>query len=195
MNTDKIRKKIEMYVPISDETMDEIESQLEEMHLKKQETLVHYGDANRNLFFVMSGSFEISFVLSDGSKKTIWFFMDDLFDVATCPDTLIMEVPTTYEITALENSKVLKIGYQTIQDIFDRNLHLYKYKAEAIANDLMVMNEIRSRVAVLKPIEVMEYLEQNFPMLIKRIPAKNIASLMGITPEWYSKLRKKANLN
>ena len=187
---DKIRKRIESHVPVSDETMNELESHFETFDIKKQETLVHYGDSNRNLFFIISGSFEISFVLNDGSKKTIWFFMDELFDVAICPDSLIMEVPTSYEITALENSRVMKIRYQILLDIFDKAPHLYKYKAESIAKDLMIMNEIRSRIAVLKPIEVMEYLNHNFPMLIKRIPAKNLASLMGITPEWYSKLKK-----
>lgn len=58
-------------------------------------------------------------------------------------------------------------------------------------NDLMIMNEIRSRIMVLKPIEVIQYLHKNYPMMIERIPDKNIANLMGITPEWYSKLKKK----
>ena len=89
----------------------------------------------------------------------------------------------------------MKIDYSVLKDIFDRNLQLYKYKTEVITRDLMIMNEIRSRIMVLKPKEVMEYLHQHFPMLINRIPDKNLASLMGITPEWFSKLKKSVNLN
>lgn len=64
---EKIRKKIETYVPISDETMNEIASHFETFELKKQDTLIHYGDLCNNLFFISSGSFEISLVLNDGT--------------------------------------------------------------------------------------------------------------------------------
>ena len=191
----KLRRRIENYVSVSDEAMKAIESQSEMIDVKKQETLVNYGELCNKRFFIYKGSFEISLVLNDGSKKTVWFFMDELFNIATCPDSLVLNIPTTYEITALEDSTVMKINYQALLDIFDRNLQLYKYKVEVFLNDLMIMNEIRSRIMAYKPIEVMEYLKDNFPMLLNRIPDKNLASLMGMTPGWYSKIKKSSALN
>lgn len=41
--------------------------------------------------------------------------MDELFDVATCPDSLALNIPTTYEVTALENSVVMRINYHTLK--------------------------------------------------------------------------------
>lgn len=178
-------------IPLNDKLWHVIESEWEEIYVKKGDKLVDYGELNKKVFFVASGSLEISMILNDGSAKSVWFFLDEIFNIATTQDSVFMDQPTKYEITALENSILLQSDFRKVDQTIEEYPEFYKFKAEDILHDFIIMNEIRNHIISLKPLDFLKYLSENYPSVLTRVPDKNIANLMGITPEWYSKLKKK----
>ena len=189
----RLKEKIQSVIPVNDKLWHAIESEWEEIHIKKGDKLVRYGELNKKIFFVASGSLEISMILNDGSAKSVWFFLDEIFNVATTQDSAFMDQPTKYEITALEDSILLRSDCRIMDETIEEFPELYKFKAEDILHDFITMNEIRNHIISLKPLDFLKYLSENYPSVLKRVPDKNIANFMGITPEWYSKLKKKLN--
>ena len=187
----RLKKKIESVIPLEEEFWKVIQSQWEEIHVKKGDKLVHYGELNKKVFFVGSGSLEISMILNDGSAKSVWFFLDEIFNIATTQDSAFMDEPTKYEITALEDCILLKSNCNTLEETARRFPQLHQFKAEDILQDFIIMNEIRNHIIAHKPLDFLKYLSSNYPLIVRRVPDKNIANFMGITPEWYSKLKKK----
>ncbi|MEO0572184.1 MAG: hypothetical protein AAF039_10810 [Bacteroidota bacterium] len=51
--------------------------------------------------------------------------------------------------------------------------------------------EIRNNFLALSPIDFLGYLETNYPDIPNRISSQKLASFMGLTPEWLSKLKKR----
>jgi signal-transduction protein with cAMP-binding, CBS, and nucleotidyltransferase domain len=187
-----LREKLESIIPITDEMWYQIQSEWEEVRVKKGEKLVRYRELNKKIYFVLSGSLEISMILNDGSAKSVWFFLDEIFNVATTQDSAFMDEPTKYEITALEDSVLLRSDCNVLEETANLYPILHKFKAEDILYNFITMNEIRNHIIAQKPLDFLKYLQANYPSILRRIPNKNLANVMGITPEWYSKLKKKA---
>lgn len=70
----RLKEKLESIIPITDELWCQIQSEWEEIQVKKGEKLVRYGEINKKIYFVLKGSLEISMILNDGSAKSVWFF-------------------------------------------------------------------------------------------------------------------------
>lgn len=187
----RLREKLESIIPVTDELWHQIQSEWEEISIKKGEKLVRYGEFNKKIYFVSSGSLEISMILNDGAAKSVWFFLDEIFPVATTQDSAFLDEPTKYEITALEDCTLLRSDCTTMDITIEKYPQLYKFKSEDILRDFITMNEIRNHIIMLKPLDFLKYLKTNYPSILRRIPDKNLANVMGITPEWYSKLKKK----
>ena len=186
-----LKQKLASVIPVSPSLWNQISNEWKEVYVKKGEKLVHFGALNTKVFIVISGSLEISLILSDGSSKSVWFFLDELFNVATTPDSAFLNTPTKYEVTALEDSVLLQSDCHTLDRTAEKFPELYKFKAQGILHDSILMNEIRNHIITYKPLDFVKYLYNNYPIFIERIPSKHIANFMGITPEWYSKLKKK----
>lgn len=191
---ENLRRKIETTIPVSDELWNVIRNEWKEIHVKKGDKLVGYGELNTKVFFVLSGSLEISLILNDGSSKSVWFYLDELFNFAYTQDSVFLGIPTKYEITVLEDSILLQGDAQVMEKTAEKFPELYRFKADGVLQDSILVNEIRNHIITLKPLDFVQYLHNNFPIFMERIPAKNIANFMGITPEWYSKLKRKLRL-
>lgn len=187
--TNNLRKKIEKYTSVTDEMWQFIEETTEVMYIKKKEVLIKYSELNRNVYFIDSGSFEMSLISGNGDSKTVWFFLDEIFRMVSAMDSLFLDEPTKYEITALEDSKVTKFSYSTLKIWQERYPKINEFCKNDLLNDIMQSNEIRNHMVSHTPSEFIEYLKNKYPFLLERIPDKNIAYFMGITPEWFSKIK------
>lgn len=187
----RLKEKIQSVIPVNDKLWNKIQSEWDEIHIRKGDKLVRYGELNKKIFFVSSGSLEISMILNDGSAKSVWFFLDEIFNVATTQDSAFLDEPTKYEITALEDCVLLRSDCRMLDETIKKYPQLYKFKSEDILHDFIIMNEIRNHIITLKPLDFLKYLSTHYPSIVERVPDKNIANFMGITPEWYSKLKKK----
>ena len=189
----KFREKIEEYTSIDDKHWEDIKQNCTILSIKKKEILVKYNNSTDALFFIVSGSFEISQTFNNGDVKTVWFFLDDMFDIMGCFDSVFLGIATKYEITAIENSTVIKFSYNLIESWLKKYPYLNEFIRKDIINDLVNLFEIRNHMSSHSSLEFIKYLKTNYPNILDRIPNKNIAELMGITPEWYSKLQKRIN--
>nr|WP_321232208.1 Crp/Fnr family transcriptional regulator [uncultured Psychroserpens sp.] len=190
---DKLRNKIEEYTPIDDKHWEDIKENCTALNIKKKEVLVNNDEQSKDLFFIVSGSFEISQAFNNGDIKTVWFFLDEMFDIMGCLDSVFLGEATKYEITAIEDSTVIKFSYSALESWLKKYPYLNEFVRKDVLNGLVLLFEIRNHMASHSALEFINYLKNKFPMILDRVPDKNIAELMGITPEWYSKLKRKLN--
>ena len=192
----KFRKKIEKYTLVEDTHWQDIKENCTVLNVSKKEILVKYADSSTDLFFIASGSFEISQTFNNGDIKTVWFFLDEMFDIMGCLDSVLLGEFTKYEIKAIEDSTVIKFSYKMLELWLEKYPYLNEFVRKDVLYSLAHLFEIRNHISSHSSIDFIKYLKNNFPVILNRVPDKNIAELMGITPEWYSKLQRKLeNLN
>ena len=187
----RLKERIQRSVFVSDVLWAELQAQGTIIHVKKNEILVNQSSKQRNIFYIASGSFMHSLVSETGYSQAVWFFFDETFDFTTCLDSYFLNKPTKYTITAMEDSVVIKYSKQAMDNLIKNYPAYNEFFISHITLDLVILNEYRAYSLVNGPLDTMKYLEENCPEVSRRVSSKNMAHFLGISPEWYSKLKKK----
>ena len=177
--------------PLSEAFRQEFMVKTKVIKLKKNEVLVDYGSSPQRGFFIASGSFKSALLTDYGSFKTVWFFFDELFPVIPVADSMIQGGPTSYRITAMENSVVIEMRNKHLQYWNQHYKEFSRFSRMDMIKDFVRMDEIRAHLIGYSKEDFVKFLYRKYPIILRRTPANTVADFMGITPEWYSKIRKK----
>jgi CRP-like cAMP-binding protein len=101
---------------------------------------------------------------------------------------------TSYEsIQSLEDCELYYISYIELQEIY-RNFPEFNFVGRALTEKYFCLSEQKLySIRMMRASERYEYLLQQFPELAMRVPAKYLASYLGITPEMFSKIKSGKN--
>lgn len=161
------------------------------LKLEKNELLIRYNADNKKMFFIVSGSFIRSIITSRGEDRTVMFHTEDFLEFVKAYDTVYFHEKTHYEIKANEKSVVIAFDYDFMFHAVSGQLDLLKYFTYKTEELLKTIDLFRNFQLGLTSEEYLGWLYENYSFLFQRFPAQNIASFMGITPVWLSKLKAK----
>ena len=161
------------------------------IRLKSNQVLVQPGQINDTLYVVVEGGFVCRYI--DEEKdifKTINFFLPDLHPFMVCVDSFFKETPTHCELRAISPSTVLALSKQILVEIIDRDPQLHRFYHSTIIKALTEENDLKLKIIAYSSEDLYAYFLKKLPSLIQNVPSKYIAELMGISPEWLSKLKR-----
>lgn len=161
------------------------------IELKKNEILVRNQTIENGVFYIVKGSFMKNVFSSDNEEKTVMFHTNSFFNFMVCSDSYISGDPTDYTIIANEDSLVLKIKQVSFHEFLDENQAFFRYYAYYHETSFAYFEATRDKYLSLTSEEYLKWLYKNYPFLFKIFPSKNIASFMGITPVWFSNLKRR----
>lgn len=180
-------------LPINDnkELLLQLEQNCNLIILNKNESLIEFQAKNKQIYFVVEGSFVRNIVTSKGEQKTIMFHTDSFHEFFKSYDTIYFHQNTNYTIKANERSVVLSFDFDFLFALIQKDkqlLEYYTHKTEAL---FVTLDLFRNFQLGLTSEEYLTWLYESHSFLFKIFPAQNIASFMGITPVWLSKLKSK----
>lgn len=184
---ENIIKHFEKYLPLDDKEKEALTCRLTERKIKRKQYILQEGDICKNFTYVVEGCFKMYGVDNSGTEHNLVFTAED--DWITDIDSLHKERPSKLFIEAVEPSVILQISkgdlwyLYTNYPKFDRNFRV-------IIEDKYI--ELQNRLLQTFSSTAYEryeaFLEQ-YPKLANRLPNTQIASYLGITPEFLSKIR------
>jgi len=127
----------------------------------------------------------------EGSKVPVWFYFDALNDIVLCPDGFFQGKPTKYEVVALENTLVLQVSKLQMDLWLSEFPEFHDFYLERIIAGTIATDEMRACQLAYPPLEFLDYLDQEYPVFRQRLSSKNMARFIGVSPEWYSKLKRR----
>ncbi|NIG54352.1 Crp/Fnr family transcriptional regulator [Chitinophaga sp. Cy-1792] len=163
----------------------------EVLTLKKGETLIAFQSSNRKIYWIATGSFIRNIITSRGEEKTVMFHTESFCEFFKSYDTVYLHSKTNYEIIANEAAVVIAIHFDILMNVMKNNLKLLQFYNEKTEALFVTIDLFRNFQLGLTSEEYLDWLYHNYPFLFKRFPAQSIASFMGITPVWLSKLKAK----
>ncbi len=184
---ENIVKHFDKYLRLEDTEKKALISRLTERKIKRKQYILQEGDICKYFTYVVEGCFKTYGVDSSGTEHNLVFTAED--DWITYIDSLHKERPSKLFIEAVEPSVILQISkgdlwyLYTNYPKFDRNFRV-------IIEDKYI--ELQNRLLQTFSSTAYEryesFLEQ-YPKLANRLPNTQIASFLGITPEFLSKIR------
>ncbi|AZA89249.1 fumarate/nitrate reduction transcriptional regulator [Chryseobacterium nakagawai] len=185
-------KNISQYITLSEEEFNQFSNSFQLKSFKKKEIVLKEGDYCLFEGFVLNGCFKVYYLNEDGFEQTLYFAEKDWW--ITDIDSLINSAPSILNIEALLNSEVLMISKKDKDKLYETMPQIEKL--------FRIMNQ-RSTVALQRRILSLtgkradkRYLEflQKYPGLEQKLTQQQVASYLGITHEFLSKIRKRMPL-
>lgn len=189
MPHETIFQNVAKHIVLDEEEKDCFAALLTEKELRKKELILREGQSCHHLNYVHSGALRAYCVDNDGKESTIMFAVKDWW--VTDMYCFVNGKPAMLFIEAIEDSVV----YRLTKNNFD---HLFQTipKFERFFRILMQNAYTREQVRVIENLTLPA--EKRYDSFLKRYPhiagvvtQKQIASYLGITPEFLSSIRKK----
>ncbi|MFK8006661.1 MAG: Crp/Fnr family transcriptional regulator [Saprospiraceae bacterium] len=170
----------------------EIKSILEIFHLKhfqKGEYFKRHENICKHLGFVLEGSVRHYAIKNNGSEMTGRIskkndFVTDIISVRTKGETPI-------SIKAIESSSILIATTNDVDHLLETNLTFNRLLREYMADNVVEMGKMRLLFLMGTAKERYKLILENNPNLLKSVPLRFIASMIGITPTQLSRIRNK----
>ena len=164
-------------------------SKTETKHYKAKTILLSSGEICKNSYFVNSGILR-SFNINDNIVEHVlnfacegWWISDMYSYITQKPGDLFIEVLEDAEVVLLskENQELLDQEIPKLERFFRILI-----EKSLVANQERLMNNLS-----LSAEERFEKFCTKYPTLIQKVPQKQIASFIGVTPEFFSKMKAK----
>ncbi|GLB48628.1 Crp/Fnr family transcriptional regulator [Neptunitalea lumnitzerae] len=162
----------------------------EELTFKKRDYIVTAGEVSHYQYFILEGCMRGFIIDYQGKEHNIIFGFEDFWfgDM----ESFDSGKAAIYNFQALEPLKLLAISKENWDKISTEIPSFIAYKCKLFQNAMM-FQQMRIAEHLTQSAEQRYYnLLQKYPDVIFRISLKNIASYLGISPEFVSILRKRA---
>lgn len=188
MPTDAIIRFLENYIPVSEGEKSLIQAPFEEHVLKRRQKLLRSGEVCKAYTFVVSGCFRMYGIDDRGFEHNIQFVAENdwIADMAS----FYTGKASLLNIEALEASRVLQIGQADLYRLYEEVPKLNRiFKVMIEHKYIELQNRVLQNFSSTAEQRYLDFLEQ-YKALANRLPNTQIASYLGITPEFLSRIRK-----
>lgn len=189
MKEESILKNISKHIALDEKEKEYFVGLLHYRKLKKGKIILKYGEVCKDNYFVISGCLRNYTIDEYGREHIIAFaptdwWTSDLYSYIT-------ETPSEHIIDALVTTEIFEIRKEDMESAFT---YIPKFERffrilyqNAMVNHLLRIKQIMSIPAE----ERYQYFIKRYPGIYSDIPLKYIASYLGISPEFLSKIRNK----
>ena len=189
MTHDLILKNIAKHIVLDNEEINYFTAHLTLKEIPKKTCLLSEGQACKYLSYVHSGALRSYCLDKEGKQSTIMFAVADWW--LTDMYCFLNERPAMMFIETIEDSSVFQLSRENFGKLFNAIP-----KFERFFRILMQNAYIREQLRVIQNLSMPaeeRYLNflKKYPQLVQRVTQKQIASYIGVSPEFLSAMRKR----
>ena len=184
---DLILSNISKHISLDQEEISWFVSIIRQQQVSKKEFILREGQICKNISFVHSGILRAYYLDREGKESTIMFAMEDWW--ITDMFCFINQLPAMLNIAAVENGCIFQLQKSDLDDLY------FKVpKFERFFRIIMQNAYIREQLRVIQNLSLPAEERYNnflakYPQVAKNVTQKQIASYLGITPEFLSAIR------
>ena len=188
MSIDKLFASFDKYIPLDEPEKADLKERAIERRIKRRQLILTEDEICRHYTFVVDGCFKVFQVDKKGVEHNLQFAAEN--DWIMIVDSFYSKTKSKVNVEAIEPSTIFQISrpdlvyFLRTYPKFDRNFRvIVETRFAELENRLL---QIVSSTAQER---YLTFLRQ-YPELSQRLPNTQIASYLGITPEFLSMIRK-----
>lgn len=185
-----IIRYVDQFVKLSPEDAQQLLAAFQKVNLKKKQLIVQPDFPTPYRYYLLEGAMRAYVAAENGQEHTISLAIEDWW--ITDYNSYLYQQPATMFVMALEDTVALRLSHQKEQELKLQNPKFetffrmiaergLAYQQRRVITNLTMTAEERYR----------DFLEK-YPLLVQRFPQYTLASFLGMTTEYLSKLRKRA---
>ena len=178
---------IKRHIALTDVEVEYLNSIVKVTKVKKRQFIVQPDFVCKYRSYVVSGTFRAYLIGNEGSDHTIAFAIDDWW--ISDYNSYIFQQPATLFVEALDDSTVIQLDYNAEQLLRETHPKFEKF-FRIITERSFAFLQKRMLSALSKTAEERyeEFMEK-YPKVAGRVPQYTLASYLGMSTEFLSKIR------
>ncbi|MFY8186251.1 MAG: Crp/Fnr family transcriptional regulator [Bacteroidia bacterium] len=162
-------------------------SYLSTKKIRKRQYLVQEGEQSKYSAFVLSGCLRSYFIDANGFEHILQFAIEDWWIADMM--SITTQRPGNLAIDALEDSEVMLLSRENQLKLFDECPKFERYFRIITENGMVSFQRRVLENISLPAAERYKNFAKRYPVMVQRLPQTQVASYLGITPEFLSKIR------
>jgi len=187
---DQINKAISRYVAFTSQELDVFDALLARQTVLKKTIMLHEGEVCNFEAFVVKGCLRRYYIDADGHEVILQFAVEDAW-ISDISFSIYENKPSRVFIETLEDCELLTFTPEAKEALFLRAPRFERAFRILMQRNLAVtQNRLFTTITKSGVEKYLEFLEQ-YPSIPQRVAQHYIASYLGITAEFLSKVRGK----
>lgn len=153
----------------------------------KGQFIVQQGDVCKYESFIFSGCAKTFFVDKEGNEHIVMFAIENWWTADL--GSFISQQPSDYNVQCLENTSVVQISHDSLQQLYNEIPLLERFFRIIIQNAFVASQKRLIENFSLTAAERYLSFRSHYPNIEQRVPQYLIASYLGITKQFLSKIR------
>lgn len=187
MNTQTFFEYINKFIHLTDTEKEIVLSKITFRNYLKGQFIDQQGDISKNSSFVISGATKMFFLEEDGQEHIILFSIKNWWtgDLGS----YISQKPADYYVQCLENTTVIQFSYEKREELFTEIPKMERFFRIILEKALTASQKRIIRNFSLSAKERYLIFKKSYPTIEQQVPQYLIASYLGITKEFLSKIK------
>lgn len=183
-----LKEQIEKYVSPSTNEWNAFKAHWKPFAFEKNKVVTAVGETERYFYFINDGLMR-GFFIKEGEEYNIGFSYQG--DPGGVYDSFHQQRPSLWAVETLLPTTGVRINYTDLMRLFDEH-KVFERWGRMFFTDVSIGlgHFIRSLIADTAEEKFKKLMERS-PHVIQLIPQKHLASYLGMTPETFSRMRKK----
>lgn len=185
-----ILQNIKRYVDLKVEDENAFVAIIKRSRVKKRQFIVQPNFVCTHQTYIEKGTFRSYFLTDEGTEHTLQFAIEDWF--ISDFTSYIYQKPASLYVEALQDSIIDQIEYNDVEKlcatnpVFEKFFRIVAQKSFAFSQRRILSN--------LGKTAAQRYFEFNemYPSIVERVPQYALASYLGMSAEFLSKIKKEA---
>ncbi|WP_282135432.1 Crp/Fnr family transcriptional regulator [Seonamhaeicola maritimus] len=183
---------ISRYVTLNEEEEAILLSKVNYRKYLKGQYIVQQGDVCKSSSFIISGCTKTFYVDNKGQEHIVMFAIEDWWtsDIGS----FITQTPADYNVQCIETTEAIQFSYDVQEELLEKIPKLERLFRKMLERAFVSSQKRIVRNFSLTAKERYLYFKEQYPSMEQRIPQYLIASYLGITKEFLSKIKSQLAL-
>jgi CRP-like cAMP-binding protein len=178
---------INRVVALTEEEELKLSSLISSRKLLKGQYFLQQGDVCKFSGFVISGCTKTFYVDEEGQEHVIMFSIEDWW--TSDMGSYISQNPADFNVQCLENTELIQFSYESQQEMMQEIPKLERFFRIIIERAFVASQKRIVRNMSMSAKDRYLFFRNEYPKIEQRIPQYLIASYLGITKEFLSKIK------
>jgi len=187
MEIESLLKYFSRYIALSKQEISILSEHVKIRDYLKGQFIVQQGDVCTYESFIISGCAKTFFLDQEGNEHVVMFAIENWWTADL--GSFIIQQPADYNIQCLEKTKVAQFSHENLELLYVQIPKLERFFRIIIQNAFVALQKRVVRNLSLPAKERYLVFRKQYPDIEQRVPQYLIASYLGITKQFLSKIR------
>ena len=187
MNNKPLLDYIKKYIDLTSEEEILLLSKINIRTYLKNQYIVQQGDVCKSVNFIITGCTKTFYMDTEGQEHIVMFSIEDWW--TSDLGSFITQKPADFNVQCLENTQLIQFSYDNLEEIYIEIPKFERLFRKIVERAFVASQKRIIRNFSLDAKERYKIFKTTYPRIDQRVPQYMIASYLGITKEFLSKIK------